>query len=194
MWGGDSIIRAPGEPPKPIVPQSRPLPKSIVVSLGLSRGETFEGSLPPSQLPRLAAVLAGESAPLQVQLGLVRDDVGNWLRGSIDGSLPLRCSRCECVYAYALQAEVGLRLVQGEEQARQVLQDADPYEVSNDRLPLAEVVEDEVLLALPMLPRCLACEAAVEALPEPEVQPKMDEASRPNPFAALLSKDLLSKK
>ncbi|MDB5967692.1 MAG: hypothetical protein JWQ90_142 [Hydrocarboniphaga sp.] len=158
------------------------LPQYIKVSQGLARSEQYAGEVDPQQLLRLRLELAGPSQGMQVSLGLVRDAIGNWLRGELRGSLDLQCSRCEAVFAWPLKVDVDLRLVRSEAEAKQVLQDADPYQVDDDRLPLVEVVEDEVLLALPMLPRCQACEQAAADAPEPAPAVK---AKKPNPFAQL---------
>lgn len=158
------------------------IPQYIKTSQGLARSEQYAGEVDPQQLPRLKPLLAGPSQNLQVSLGLVRDRVGNWLKGEVQGSLDLECSRCEQAFAWPLMAKVDLRLVRNDAEAGQVLEEADPYQVVDDRLPLVEVVEDEVLLALPMLPRCQACEQQAADAPEPAPAVK---ASKPNPFALL---------
>ena len=50
--------------------------------------------------------------------------------------------------------QFALRLVNSESDEQAVLEQDDPYLVQDDQLPLRDLVEDEVLLALPMLPRC----------------------------------------
>src|SRR3546814_8193390 len=65
---------------------------------------------------------------------------------------------------------IDLRLVETEEEEQAVLHEADPYLVQDDRLPLREIVEDEILLALPMLPRCESCENVVQASPQPKAE------------------------
>ncbi|NKF22482.1 YceD family protein [Solimonas marina] len=111
------------------------------------------------------------------------------LSGTIDGELTLRCQRCEGPMPWTLHVDVDLRLVETEEEEAAALHEADPYLVQDDSLPLQEVVEDEILLALPMLPRCESCENIVQAAPQED----RDEAVRrePNPFAAL--KDRIGK-
>lgn len=164
------------------------IPQYIKASQSLARGEQYVGDVDPQQLSRVAPDLAGPSPALHVSLSLVRDRVGNWLRGQVQGGLSLTCIRCEQVFAWPLNLDVDLRLVRSDAEAQEVLQDADPYQVEDDRLPLVEVVEDEVLLALPMLPRCQACEQAAADAPEPEPVPAV-KADRPNPFAQLMKNE-----
>jgi uncharacterized protein len=158
------------------------LPQYIKVSQGLARPEQYVGEIDPQLLPRLRLELAARSQALQVTLALARERGGNWLKGELHGSLELECSRCEKVFGWPLDANVELRLVRNDAEAQQVLEEADPYQVEDDRLVVADVVEDEVLLALPMLPRCQQCEQAKADEPEPAPAAKVE---RPNPFAQL---------
>jgi uncharacterized protein len=73
-----------------------------------------------------------------------------------------------------------------EAEERSALADAEPLLVEDDRLPLRQIVEEEVLLALPMLPRCESCENVVnQALASSQGREQEAPAPRDNPFAAL---------
>lgn len=161
------------------------IPHHVKASQALARSERYSGELDPAQLPRLRPELGGESSPVSVDFRLQRDAAGDWLRGSVRASLKLQCQRCLNAFGWRLETHTELRLVYSDAQEQQVLEDADPYRVEDDRLPLREIVEDEVLLALPMMPRCGLCEAAApELTPPPEVQAE-EPSARTNPFAAL---------
>jgi len=76
------------------------------------------------------------------------------LNGTIDGALVLQCQRCLRSFEWPLHVSVALRLVFSEEEENRVMQDAEPYRIEDDVLQLHDVVEDEVLLALPIAPLC----------------------------------------
>jgi uncharacterized protein len=80
-----------------------------------------------------------------------------FLRGRIRGELQLVCQRCLETFGWPLQANVDLRLVENEADEAKWLQDYEPYLIADDRLPLHAIVEEEVLLALPLAPRCSGC-------------------------------------
>jgi uncharacterized protein len=47
--------------------------------------------------------------------------------------------------------------VHSEAEERRLLHDCEPLLVEDDTVPLHEVVEEEVLLAIPIAPRCSTC-------------------------------------
>lgn len=162
------------------------IPASIQVSAAVARRSRYEGELPLKLLPRVAELAAAPGEPLKVELEAGREIGFPGLKGSIRGTLHLQCQRCEKSFAWELETEVDLRLVSSEEEEKEALGASDPYLVQDDTLHLRELVEDEVLLALPMLVRCESCENSgperYETGPE---QARQEEPVKVNPFAAL---------
>lgn len=125
------------------------------MSKALKRHEVYAGVLPFKQMPRLAALVAEPAGQLQVELEADRDSEGaGWLRGKISGVLPLTCQRGLHPFDWLCEVPLSLRLVFSEAEEEQLLKVCEPYLVHDDQLPLREVVEDEVLLALPIVARC----------------------------------------
>jgi uncharacterized protein len=90
-----------------------------------------------------------------VDLQAEKDRQGqSWLRGAIRGELRLTCQRGLHPFTWVCDLTPALRLVESEADEKRVMQEAEPYRVEDDRLPLRELVEEEVLLALPIVPRC----------------------------------------
>lgn len=167
------------------------IPFKIHAAHALAHGEQYDSEIAVKLLPRLAQVLAGPAGKLQVKLEATRAPGYPTLRGRVQGPLPLDCQRCGQRFDWPLDLALNLRLVSSDAEERNALHDSDPYRVENDELPLHQIVEDEVLLALPMMPRCAACENA----PRPPAEAVKTEAPRgaENPFAAL-KKQLKMKK
>lgn len=164
------------------------IPSVVSAASVLTHPHEFSGELAVQQLPRLAQATGGEQGRVQVQLTADRASGYPRLYGRIEGLLDLKCQRCNKPYEWALEAEVDLRLVFSEQEEKAALQGSDPYLVENDQLPVKELVEDEILLALPMLGRCETCENAVSAAPVKTAKQKKVETRRDNPFAALKGK------
>lgn len=157
-------------------------------SVALDREYRFMAALPVAQCSRLAAeVLDASSSSLQVDLQADRRHGWPRLYGRIDGSVTLACQRCGKAFAQPLRLAPDLRLVFSEAEERAALADADPLLVEDDRLPLRQIVEEEVLLALPMLARCEPCENEVNQAraSSTQVQGQEAQAPRDHPFAAL---------
>lgn len=159
------------------------IPQKIRASVAVAQSQRFTGELSVKALPRLAQALADDRGSLQVEIVATRVSRRAAMIGHLQGQVNLRCQRCDQPYAYVLKAPVDLRLVSSEEEEKQLLKECEPYWVHDDNLLLHEMIEDEALLALPMLPRCDSCENSVQAAP---IKPERDEqGDRENPFAAL---------
>ena len=131
------------------------IPLRVKASQAASRHQAFTGRLPLAKLPRLAATLADPAGELHVELQATRDEEGqDWLHGEIRGRLALTCQRGLHPFDWDCDVALSLALVGSEAAEAKLLKDAEPYLVEDDELPLRDLVEDEVLLALPMMPRC----------------------------------------
>lgn len=168
------------------------IPNKVSAQSVLTHPHPFVGELTASSLPRLAQALQGGQGRVHADLLTDRNSGYARLYGRLEGELQLICQRCTKPYEWSLDAPVDLRLVFSEQEEKDALSGSDPYLVENDELPLKELVEEEVLLALPMLPRCETCEnAGSSAAPYRSAKQKKVETRRDNPFAAL--KDQLKK-
>ena len=131
------------------------IPLRVKASQAVARHEAFAGSVPLAKLPRLAATLADATGALQVELQATRDDEGqDWLHGEIRGHLPLTCQRGLHAFDWHCDVALSLCLVETEAEEEKLLKECESYLVQDDELPLRDLVEEEVLLALPMMPRC----------------------------------------
>ncbi|WP_280154607.1 DUF177 domain-containing protein [Piscinibacter sp. XHJ-5] len=105
-----------------------------------------------------------------------------WLHLRATARLALVCQRCLAPIDTPIEAERSFLFVPGEEAAAQLDADHEEDVLALTRsLDLRELVEDELLLALPLVPRHELC-------PHPLPMERSDqpsEAGRPNPFAAL---------
>jgi uncharacterized protein len=156
------------------------IPAQVSASRALARDERYAGSVDTAALDRLAEFQPQDlSADLQVRTDVARQ---GWLEGEVAGRLHLECRVCGERFAWVLKAPVRLALAMNEEEEERLMEQGEPVLVRDDRLPLHQIVEDEVLLALPMMPRCPACENARR--PEGDDAPPA-QGAEPRPLAAL---------
>jgi uncharacterized protein len=153
-------------------------------------GATLAGELPLAALPRLSAgTLATDAAPPPARwhaTGELRPVTGGapevWLHLTAAAHVTLQCQRCLQPMPQALDVDRWFRFAASEDEAARLDEDSeDDVLVESRRFDLAELVEDELILALPIVPRHETCPAplpvaATDAEPAEE---------RPNPFAAL---------
>ena len=104
-----------------------------------------------------------------------------WLHLRAATCLALECQRCLKPMDVPLQIERSFLFVHGEDAAAQLDADSDDDVLALTRaLDLRELIEDELLLALPLVPRHDVCPVPL-AIP---VDGEMAE-DKPNPFASL---------
>lgn len=105
----------------------------------------------------------------------------NWLHLVARAAVWLECQRCLQPVAVPLEVRRSFRFVRGEDAAARLdAETEDDVLELTQTLDLRELVEDELLLALPIVPRHELCTDA------PPMQHEADETEpAPNPFAAL---------
>jgi len=133
----------------------------LIDSLEFARGERrMAGVVPVRSLQRLADVLADAEGELSwVVRGEFGEDRKPFLVIEVTGEIRLICQRCLAGLPYDLDIESRLLLVPpGRPWPDEDLEDdsADPIEALEQQ-PLLALVEDEVLLALPIAPRHESC-------------------------------------
>ena len=155
----------------------------VVDSLELAReGGRLSGEVPVAALERLADVLVDSCGTLAWGLSGERDADGvSWLELRVTGSLNLCCQRCLGVLSFPLVIDSRLRLVPPgspwpEDESEDPIADEGVDAIEAEReLRVVSLVEEEVLLALPIAPRHERCEP-------PRAVGKEQE---PSPFAVL---------
>ncbi len=133
----------------------------LIDSLEFAReGRRLAGDVPVHSLRRLTDLLADAGGTLA---WAVRGecDAGRkpFLVIEVSGELHLECQRCLAALPFSLKIESHLQLVPpGAAWPDEALEDdsADPIEALGEQ-PLLPLIEDEVLLALPIAPRHASC-------------------------------------
>jgi uncharacterized protein len=124
----------------------------------VARAATLDLSFPVSSLARLAALApdGAEAANLTASFGFHAGAEGcPQVHLSVAGSVPLVCQRCMELLVLPVAVDVLLTMVRSDAEAAGL---ADPFEtvlLTDGELAPDEVVEDEVLAALPLVPKHL---------------------------------------
>ncbi|WOB09466.1 YceD family protein [Piscinibacter gummiphilus] len=166
-------------------------PSKLDVEALAKAGASLDGAWPVAELERLAASTVAGAVPGAVtwraagEHRVVRGGEPQvWLHLKADTQVMLECQRCLKPVAADVHAERSFLFVQGESAAAELDADSEDDVLALTRaLDLRALVEDELLLELPLVPRHEVC-------PEPlqtanEEPPVLEE--KPNPFAVLAS-------
>ncbi|HZP66924.1 MAG TPA: YceD family protein [Rudaea sp.] len=143
---------------------------------------SFQGSLPLAALPRLRDSLAGTGGSVTFDLDFGKDELGVPLvHVRADAVLPLLCQRTLEVFELPVHVDARLGLIAVEADEAALPPGYEPLLTSDGAIRLADVVEDELILALPVVP---VKPGSVEN--ESSFGPaEAPEEARENPFAVL---------
>jgi uncharacterized protein len=141
-------------------------------------GLKLGGEWPISDFPRWRDALASDSGWVRYELEGVPEAKGRpALRLSVQGTLALTCQRCLERLDYPVRIAALLLLYAGEREIGEEPQDADGPDriVAGREMAVHDMIEDEVLLAIPYAPRHAQCESRASG----------ETAARQQPFAGL---------
>jgi len=143
----------------------------------------FEGTLPLAAMPRLKQVLMDAEGECRYELDFGRQPLGhNVLQVRVQAALPLQCQRSLERFLYAVDVDQSLGLIRDETQEAALPEGMEAVLIGDDgELHPADLIEDELLLALPVVP---INPEAPELSPEWALEPDEPD-DKPNPFAAL---------
>lgn len=141
-------------------------------------GSSLRGQWPVGNFPRLRDVLHDDTGTVEYVLQGRRDALGQaYLLLSARARLNLTCQRCLAAVEWALEPQATLLLAasQSEIDAQPIAPEMPERVVAHREMEVRDLVEDELLLALPYAPRHEDCPA----------QRKVAPGQRQMPFAAL---------
>ncbi len=150
------------------------------------RGARSAGEIPLEALGRLEGVVQSVSGAVRYSLRLTHTGAHRYrVSGTVEAALVLVCQRCLKPYTHAVVSEFDLAMVRSDAEAQRAVEvdDLEPVLITDDVLHVADLVEDELLLAVPVVPRHPAgepCELGMASEPVPD-----DLGAKPNPFAVL---------
>jgi len=129
----------------------------------VTRGTTLDFSFPVTSLARLAALAPAAGTPSAGTVGSACLKTGftfqagaegfPQLRLVVEGMLPLVCQRCLELLEWPVNVDVTLTMVRGDAEAAILTDPFDTVLLADGELVPGQVVEDEVLAALPLAPK-----------------------------------------
>jgi uncharacterized protein len=174
---------------------SAPLPERLDAARMVAARRTFHGSLPVASMKRLAQALANDGGEVGYDLEFGMEAPGiSCLAVHATARVALECQRSLEIFEQPLDVDVRLGLIEHERDEAGLPAGFEPLLLEEGMLHPAQVIEDELLLALPPFP----------VKPGAEAEPKTWDGQRwtraepgetgraDNPFAIL--RDLKSKK
>lgn len=168
---------------------SEPLPSTLDVRKATARGVSIRGMLKPLDLQRFRELLASDDGVIQAQLSFTRDEENRHIIDlAVTAEAVVTCQRCLEPLSVSLACDNTLAVVWTDDQAAMLPRHLDPLVVEGEACSLWDVVEEELILALPPFSyhsteECQQILARFNAGQTPEVEPVPGD--KPNPFNVL---------
>ncbi len=140
-----------------------------------------------AELTRLSEILVGDLGDVSVDLSFEKVGRLSTVHGKIKADLVLECQTCLKDLSWSVDAPVKLGVVSTLEQADLLAEEFEPLWMKEETISLKELVEDEILLALPDFPRhahdCMP--GGRKRTENSAVDLDVDQSKSDNPFSVL---------
>ena len=166
------------------------LPKQLDLRSLAARGVQISGTVSPEDLPRLAEAGIGIVDLGSAAFDFCRDEEARYVVAvSVEAKVVMRCQRCLSDMEVLITTASLMACVWTDEEAAALPAAYEPF-IVDDAADLSDIVEEEILLAIPVAPtherECKSAEQqaalAAEAQGSAEVG---DTGERDSPFAVL---------
>lgn len=129
------------------------------------QGAQFAGTIAVDQFLRLRELLSSQQGQVKVSIEVGRENFGPvYIKGQVVADLKLQCQRCGEPMDYAINVALKLSPVLTEAQVTDVPDDYEPWVTHDAPISVLEMVEEELLLGLPMIAKHQSAECASSVL------------------------------
>lgn len=148
----------------------------------------LQGHIALAEMARLGEALQDTDGVVTVSMEFGTDSEGiRFMRGRIQAEVSLECQRCLETMRYPIYSEFALAMVRSVAEAEALPSHYEPLLVEGEPLFLRDIIEDELLLALPIVPMHVPEECGVDAslVRAAGETHKNEGAEKGNPFSVL---------
>jgi uncharacterized protein len=160
------------------------LPESVDAWRMVQARRSFQGSVALASMPRLKGSLCSTEGAVTYDIEFGRDELGVAnVRVRADAGLPLMCQRSLEPFVLPVKVDATLGLIVSESEEAGLPAGYEPLLLESDgKLHIADVIEDELILALPVVPLKPGVEPVELRSSVEEIE---EESPKENPFAVL---------
>lgn len=161
---------------------SEQLPETADFMKQAERNVCLEGDFPLAGLGRLSSILCDTAGELHARLIFGSRAGFHSLQGTVEANLRLICQRCMEPMCHRVSGHFKFGLVLDEEEINDLPADLEPYLIKGEEQSIIELIEDELLLSLPIA--ATHQQECSELLRKHNEQKQMEKEAS-SPFAAL---------
>lgn len=162
---------------------SEGIPEYVDLIKAARQGSQYAGTYSISRMPRLLEQLASPRGDVTVNVEFdIAGQKGPCLSGTAQADVDVYCQRCMQPMTEVIEAQFELRLLEDEHELELLPEEVDAYHVAEVPSSLLAIIEDELILAKPLISMHAPDECdATEYLKDRQVEEKRPD----NPFEAL---------
>jgi len=152
----------------------------------LADGEAdVDFAVPLAELPRLRSKIASVEGLVRGHVHFTRESGFVVADLTMSGEATMSCQRCLEAMSEPVSSEVRVALITAEADASRVPEHLEPVLAAGGRVTIGELVEEELLLELPIVPLHAEASECVVAEEVPAVKVETPEPTTQKPFAQL---------
>ena len=178
--------------PRPMSGQHQRLPLQVDPIRLSARGEHLQGTIPLKQMKRLTSALLSDKGDVHLDAEF-SVDINHVviLAGKIDTDTKLICQRCMGEMDLPIKIDFQVAFVRSEDEMERLPEGYEATLVDNTTMMLSDIIEDEILLALPSIPKHLDESCSPDKIEvdwgSQKNEPDTESEERENPFDILAS-------
>jgi uncharacterized protein len=167
------------------------LPEYVSPLALAEKGCLIQGEYPLADLSRLNGMLAQHKGAVRFELNFQRESRSRVITGFVLADLKLNCQVCMEELDLSIDKKVSLSVVTSIEQAERLSEEYEALllQSTEDTVALMDIVEDELILALPDCARHGDCSIGTKMSTNIKEEPEPEEAVNPFSVLANLKKD-----
>lgn len=155
------------------------LPTQVNIIRFAENATRLHGCLSIENMTRLLPSLAKQDGTVDVKLDFGIDGQGvRFIKGQIEADLTLMCQRCMEPFVYAIIDGFTMGMVSSDTEALKLPERYDPLVVTDNMLTIPDMVEEELIIRLPLVPMHDLKECKVKL-------PSFVAAEKENPFKVI---------
>lgn len=127
------------------------LPETINFMRQVELNRTIEGDYPLVKMGRLSEILVSNEGDVAVKLEFGRSAGFACLKAKVSAKLLVQCQRCLKPIETEVAGDFKFALVKSEEEFELLPEEFEPYLLEGEEQSIISLIEDELLLSLPMV-------------------------------------------
>jgi len=129
------------------------LPQYIEPKRLAAAGDVLTGKIDQVEMPRLTSLVSSSDSEVSFSLVFCEGAQGEiQITGNLKTTLTMQCQRCLSEMKFILDNPISISVIKNGNEVELINSDFEPILVNEEKIILLDLIEDEVILGLPIAP------------------------------------------